>query len=383
MVCKALPIRSLVRVHPAEHHIAATLRLALVPGIGPQLWKQLLAHFRTPQAVLAASPQELRQIQGIGIQTSQAILAAGLDRSAEEMLAVCQQHGIEVLTESETSYPQSLREIPAPPSLLFLSGSLRPCDTLAVAIVGTRRVTNYGRCQAQRFAAELSRAGLTIVSGLARGVDATAHQAAIDAGGRTIAVMGSGLLHIYPPEHRSLARRIQDCGALLTEFPPHQKPSRSTFPQRNRIISGLCLGVLVVEAPAKSGALISAQHALEQGRDVFAIPGPVNQKNSRGCHQLLRDGATLVETPRDVLDELGPLCKEIPQSDGRVIRHPAELSLNTQEQAVLNAIPTTPTHIDTVITESQLAPNQVLSTISALEIRQLVRRLAGQQVVRN
>ena len=253
--------QSLVRVYPAEHHIAATLRLALVPGIGPQLWKQLLEHFRTPQAVLAASPQELRQIQGIGIQTSQAILAADLDRSAEETLTVCQQHGIEVLTDSETSYPQPLREIPAPPSLLFLRGSLHPCDTLAIAIVGTRRATNYGRCQAQRFAAELSRAGLTIVSGLARGVDATAHQAALDTGGRTIAVMGSGLLHIYPPEHRSLARRIQDCGALLSEFPPNQKPSRSTFPQRNRIITGLCLGVLVVEAPARATARASIARA--------------------------------------------------------------------------------------------------------------------------
>lgn len=368
---------------PVDNPITSTLRLALVPGVGPQLWRRLLAHFHTPQAVLAASQQELQQVRGIGVQTSQDIVSARRDERAEATLAVCQRHGIEVLTETETSYPQLLREIPTPPTLLFMRGSLQPRDTLAIAIVGTRRVTNYGHRQAQRFAGELSRAGLTIVSGLARGVDAAAHHAALDAGGRTIAVMGSGLLHIYPPEHRSLARQIQECGVLLSEFPPHHKPSRGTFPQRNRIITGLSLGIIVIEAPAKSGALISAQHALEQGREVFAIPGPVDQKNSRGCHQLLRDGATLVESARDVLDDLGPLCKEIPQSDGRVIRHPAELCLNPQEQAVLNAIPTTPTHLDTVITESQLAPNQVLSTISALEIRQLVRRLTGQQVVRN
>ena len=369
--------------HPTDQRSAASLRLALIPGIGPQLWRQLLAHFHSPQAVLAASQQELRQIQGIGLHTSRAIVAASRDQSAEATLALCQQHGIDVLIETETNYPQLLREIPSPPNLLFLRGALRPCDALAIAIVGTRRVTNYGRRQAQRFAAELSRAGLTIVSGLARGVDAAAHQAALDAGGRTIAVMGSGVLHIYPPEHRSLARQIQDCGALLSEFHPHHRPSRGTFPQRNRIITGLSLGVIVVEAPAKSGALISAQHALEQGRGVFALPGPVDQKNSSGCHQLLRDGATLVESARDVLDDLGPLCNEIPQSDGHVIRHPAELGLNPQELAVLNSIPTAPTHLDTVIAGCQLSPNQVLSTISALEIRQLVRRLPGQQVVRN
>ena len=366
-----------------DNRLAAQLRLALVPGIGPHLWRRLLEHFRTPQAVLAASLEELQQIRGIGLQTSQAILAAHRDRRAEETIAVCQQCGIEVLTETAATYPQLLREIPTPPNLLFVRGSLRACDSLAIGIVGTRRVTNYGRRQAQRLAAELSHAGLTIISGLARGVDAAAHYGALDAGGRTIAVMGSGLLHIYPPEHRTLARRIQDCGALLSEFPPNHQPSRSTFPQRNRIITGLSLGVIVIEAPEKSGALISAQHALEQGREVFAMPGPVDKKTSRGCHHLLRDGARLVTSARDVLDDLGPLFKEIPATDGRMIRHPAELRLNQQEQAVLNAIATKPTHLDKVIATSRLSANQVLATISVLEIRQLVRRLTGQQIVRN
>ena len=358
------------------------LRLALVPGIGPRLRQKLLSHFGSSQAVLRASQEELLRVDSIGVQTSRAIVAARGDRLAEETVALCQRRAIQIVLAENPNYPRLLREIPDPPCVLYLHGRWDPRDNLAIAIVGTRQLTGYGRRQAHRLAGELATAGMTIVSGLARGIDAAAHRGALEAKGRTIAVLGSGLLNIYPPEHRKLASEIRESGALISELPPYHKPSRGMFPQRNRIITGLCLGVVVIEAAEQSGALISARHGIEQGREVFAMPGPVDHRTSRGCHRLLREGARLVESASDVLDELGPLVAEVPQSDGRVIRHPAELRLNQQEQAVLNAIGTSPTYLDTIVTQSQLPAHRVLSTIGALEIRQLVERLSGQRVIR-
>ena len=266
--------------------------------------------------------------------------------------------------------------------MLFCRGQWQDTDQLAVAIVGTRHATHYGRRQAERIAGGLARAGMTIVSGLARGIDAVAHRAALEAGGRTVAVLGSGLLNVYPPEHVQLAGEIAQQGVLISELPPEMAPMSGTFPQRNRLISGLSLGVIVVEAAARSGALISASHAAEQGREVFAVPGPIDSRTSRGCHQLIRDGARLVESIDDVLEELGPLVEAMPRPDGGQVRHPAEVQLNDQERRVLDAIDTQPTEIDTVVAESNLGVSRVLSTISVLEIRRLIRRLSGNMVVR-
>ena len=232
------------------------------------------------------------------------------------------------------------------------------------------------------MAAGLARAGLTIVSGLARGIDAAAHRAALDAGGRTIAVLGSGVLNVYPPEHAPLADAIRQQGAVLSELPPLQQPMSGTFPQRNRLITGLSLGVLVVEAAERSGALISASHAAEQGREVFAVPGPADCRMSRGCHRLIRDGAKLVETVEDVLEELGPLFEPLQREDGHTLRHPAELQLNEQERQVLDAIATEPTDLDQVVLTTGLPVPRVLATISVLEIRHLIRRIGGNCVVR-
>jgi DNA processing protein len=266
--------------------------------------------------------------------------------------------------------------------LLFVRGRFTPADAVAVAIVGSRHATHYGLAQAERLAGALARAGVTIVSGLARGIDAAAHRGALAAGGRTIAVLGSGLLNIYPPEHRELADQVVEQGALISETALNAAPHTGSFPQRNRIIAGLSLGVVVVEASRTSGALITARQAMEEGREVFAVPGRVDSRNSQGCHRLIRDGAKLVETPDDIFEELGPLVTPVAQPDGSEVRHPAELKLNEQERRVLEAIETAPTEIDRVVATTGLNPSQVLATLSVLEVRRLIRRTSGSQVAR-
>jgi DNA processing protein len=292
------------------------------------------------------------------------------------------EHGIDVLTEAAGDYPRPLRQIHDPPGVLFRRGEPQPQDELAVAIVGTRHATRYGLAQAERLAGSLARTGFTVVSGLARGIDAAAHRGALAAGGRTIAVLASGLLEIYPPEHEKLADEVAASGYIISESPPRMVPLSGAFPQRNRIISGLSVGTIVVEAPDRSGALITARHAYEQGREVFAVPGPVDSRMSRGCHALIRDGAKLVESIDDVLSELGPLAENIQRDDGTILSRPAELTLNEIEQQVLAAIDGSPTPIDTIAATCGLAINRVLSTISVLEMRRLIRRTSGTQVVR-
>ena len=357
------------------------MRLTMVSGVGPRIRQTLLRRFGSPKAALTAAPGELRNVQGVGPKLCQNILAADqIDVEAE--IALCRRRGIEILSESDPRYPRMLREIPDPPGVLFVRGELKPQDALAVGIVGTRHGTPYGLRQAERLAGSLARAGLTVVSGLARGVDAAAHRGALAAGGRTIAVLASGVLNIYPPEHDSLADEVAAAGAVLSEQPSQSPPLAGTFPQRNRLISGLSLGVIVVEAADRSGALITARHAMEQGREVFAVPGNVDGRASRGCHRLIRDGAKLIESADDVLQELGPLVEAAPRDDGRVIHHPAELMLNEIEQQVLAALGGEAITIDQLVVASGLPVPSVLATLSALEMRHLVRRLSGSMVVR-
>lgn len=362
--------------------LIAHVRLSLVTGVGPRLRLALLERFGTVEAILAAPPSELRAVPGVGVKLSRAIARATVDVDVAAELATCREHNIGLLLDRDREFPRGLKEIYDPPSVLYLRGGLLPRDALAVAIVGTRHATKYGLRQAERLGAGLARAGLTIVSGLARGIDAAAHRGALRADGRTLAVLGGGLLRLYPPEHRRLAEQIVAQGALISEFAPRVRPASGTFPQRNRLVSGLSLGVVVVEAAERSGALISAEHAMEQGRDVFAVPGSIESHVSRGCHRLLREGARLVESVDDVLEELGPLIEGAPVSQDRVVRHPAELLLNEVEQTVLGLIDVEPTGIDQVVQASRLPVHRVLSTISVLEMRRLVRRVSGTFVAR-
>jgi DNA processing protein len=359
-----------------------TLRLALISGVGPRTRQKLLQRFGSPGAVLNARPCDLRDVEGVGATLSQRIVAAAEEIDAEAEITLCRDQGIAILTEADPDYPRSLREIHDPPGVLFVRGTLKPEDGISIGMVGTRHGSHYGLRQAERLAGSLARSGLTIISGLARGIDAAAHRGAVAAGGRTVAVLASGVLCIYPPEHDKLADEVAAHGALVSEQPPRAAPLGGCFPQRNRIISGMSLGVIVVEAAERSGALITARHAMEQGREVFAVPGNIDSRTSRGCHRLIRDGATLVESADDVLEQLGPLVEALPRDDGRSIHHPAELLLNEVEQQVLDAIRGEATSVDEIVEESGLEVPQVLATLSVLEMRHLIRRVSGATVVR-
>ena len=362
--------------------LLAELRLSLVPGVGPRIRHRLIERFGSARAALEAPPSALREVEGVRAKVLDELLASASSSEAETELAICREQNVKIVPISGPGYPPLLREIYDPPGLLFVRGSLEPQDGLAVAIVGTRHATQYGLRSAARLAESLARAGLTIVSGLARGIDGAAHRGALAAGGRTVAVLAGGVLKIYPPEHQELAAEILQHGALVSEAPSDTIIHGGMFPQRNRVISGLSLGVIVVEAGDRSGALITARHAMEQGREVFAVPGRVEDRSSWGCHQLLRDGAKLVQSADDVLEELGPLFTPTPSDAGRVVHHPAELQLNELEQQVLDAIETDPTTIDQIVGTTGLPVPRVLSTVSVLEMRRLIRRTSGSSVMR-
>lgn len=379
------------RVGPGDHAhdgdaaLLARMRLALVEGIGPRLSQALLERFGSPAEVFAASEAELQSVPGIGPKLSDSILRGRSELDPQEELNACRAAGVAVIARGTPQYPRWLAEITDPPSIMYVQGTIKPQDAVAVAIVGSRHATSYGLQTAERLGQALARAGVTVVSGLARGIDAAAHRGALDAGGRTFAVLGSGLSKIYPPEHQALALEIVNQGALISEMPLRAEPVSGAFPQRNRIIAGLSLGVVVVEAAFRSGALITARHAMEQNRDVFAVPGRIDSRMSHGCHQLLRDGAKLVETVDDILEELGPLPEAAPSAspDGPTIHKPAELLLNPNEKLVLSVIGEgQATTVDVLIACTGLAVAQVLTTISVLEMRRLVKRVAGNAVMR-
>ena len=363
--------------------LRASLTLSLVAGIGPLLQATLLQHFGTAEQVLKQSAAALRQVNGVGAQLANRIAETSHSAAGGETLRRCRELGVHLLQKRTAAYPRSLAHVHDAPELLYCRGMLKPQDDLAVAIVGSRRCTTYGRTQAERLAGSLVRAGFTVVSGLARGIDGAAHRGALNAGGRTIAVMATGVREIYPPEHAELAMEIVDNGAVVSEFPLDQKPRPGMFPQRNRIISGLSLGVIVVEATRNSGALHTARHALEQGREVFAVPGQLDSLASEGCHDLIRDGVTLVRNVDDILRELGPLASPTTSESQATIHDPREMSLNPQEQEILSLIGTSPVQVDNVLRTTQLDMSRVLSTLTVLEMKHFIRRLPGSMLVRN
>jgi DNA processing protein len=365
-----------------DENARAQILLALTPDVGPILRGRLLERFETADCVFTASELDLQSVQGVGPKISSRIINARHEVQLDAQLAIAAEHGLTILLPEWPGYPRSLKEIPDPPGVLFVRGALEPADQMAVAIVGTRRATHYGKQQAERLAAGLARAGLTVVSGMARGIDGAAHRGALAAGGRTIAVLASGVLNPFPPEHIKLAEEIAAHGAVIGEAAPTMPPLAGMFPQRNRIISGLTMGTIVVEAADRSGALITARHAMEQGREVFAVPGPVDSPGSSGPHRLLRDGAKLVTCVDDVLEELGPLAEAAPDHRGGNIRVAAELKLNDLEHAVLQAIEPAGSILDDVATACEMPIHRVLSTVSVLESRRLVRKLGGNRVAR-
>ena len=374
-----------------ESLLLAHLQLALAPRVGPRHRQSLLDAFGSPREVLAASSSQLMSVPGIGPAIAQAVLESSA-RMAEDLLVTCRREAVQILLESDPGYPAWLRRIDDPPCVLFVRGAVQACDALAVAVVGARHATSYGMKTAEQLGGALAHAGYTVVSGLARGIDAAAHRGALAAGGRTLAVLGSGVLSVYPPEHRGLAAEIAAAGGVLSEPPPLTPPTAGAFPQRNRIISGLSLGTVVVQAAERSGAMITARMAGEQGREVFAVPGEISCRMSRGCHRLIQDGAKLVDSIDDILTELGPLSKvtvdpaleQASAARAAVAPRPAERLLTTEETCILEAIGTAATGslIDQVIHDSGLAASQVLAAMSVLETRRLVTRLPGSRVAR-
>lgn len=365
-----------------DEQLLAALRMNMIPGIGPRIGQLLCETFGSPEKVLSANVDALRQVPGVGPKLARAVQNAPDSSAAILEWERCRNWGVRLILRDEDDYPAMLAEICDPPNILYCRGSLLPRDRLAVGIVGSRRCTIYGRRQAERLAGVLARAGVTIVSGLARGIDAAAHRGALAAGGRTIAVMATGLANIYPPEHVDLAEQVAGQGALVSEAPLGQSPIAGLFPQRNRIISGLSLGVVLVEASRKSGALHTARHAMEQGRDVFAVPGPIDNLTSEGCHNLIRDGAILVRNADDILEMLGPPVEPVRDEHGETVHTPRELLLNEQERTVLNQITAGPQHIDEVLRGIPLDSSRALATLTVLEMKHLIRRLPGGYLVR-
>jgi len=367
----------------SETELLGALRLNLTRGLGPIAQTRLRNRFGSLGRIFQATREELLQVEGIGPKLATAILKRRDPHDALEELAACRERGVSLILIDDPQYPDLLREIPDPPQLLYVKGELTSPDRLSVGIVGSRRCTLYGRRQAERFARELASMGITIVSGLARGIDACAHRGAMEAEGRTLAVLGSGVEQIYPPEHETLAEEVIAHGALVSESCLRQAPVPGLFPQRNRIISGLCQGVLIVEASRNSGALHTARHACEQGRDVFVVPGRLDSLASEGCHDLIRDGAQLVRHVDDILETLGPLTQPTLAPGGQTVLTPRELNLNEQERSLLDLIPLEPGTVDEVLRASELDDARVLSTLTVLEMKRLIRRLPGGFVVRD
>ena len=349
--------------------------LNLIPGAGFTRWRLLLERFGGLDRLWDAGQPALRQA-GVSLQTAAAIAAArSAEAQASAELALAERHKARIITWVDADYPEPLRTIPDPPLALYVWGGLRPDDDLAVAIVGSRRATAYGLQCARRLSGDLARQGLAVISGLAYGIDAEAHRAALEAGGRTIAVLGSGLARLYPVDHRRLAEDIAARGAVLTEYPMQTAPLAEHFPRRNRLISGLALGVVVVEASNRSGSLITANCALEQGREVFAVPGPIGSATSEGAHGLLKDGARLVTGVDDILEEL--------RLAAAPVLRPVASRLPAASQQVLEAIPDAEAvHIDAIAEAAGFLIAEVAASLLELEIQGVVRQLPGKYFAR-
>jgi DNA processing protein len=359
----------------------ACIALNMLPTIGPVRLRKLLEVFEKPERVLSARRTDVRAVEGIGNEVADQISKweSIVDLAAE--LKRIREFGATVITQESLSYPKQLREIHAPPIVLYVWGELAERDHHAIGIIGARHTTHYGTESAKKLAYQIAYAGLTVISGLARGIDTAAHQGALAAKGRTIAVIGSGLSKLYPPENRALAEKIRNGnGAIVSEFSMEIEPDRQTFPMRNRIISGWSHGILVVEAGANSGALITASQALEQGRSVYAVPGHINAPSAIGSNRLIQQGAKLVMDAADILDDLQILLPETKPSPGAAVRPLPELS--AEERRIYDAIEATETPIDQIATKSDLPSATVSATLLRLELKHLVKQLPGKYFVK-
>jgi DNA processing protein len=379
------------------------LALKGIPGVGVVLFQRLLARFGQPAAVFRAGQEELLSVKGVNADLAQDILSFRAWDRVEAELATLAAAGVEVLLPDDSRFPDRLQQIPYPPAFLFLKGTLLPQDDLALALVGTRSASYYGLKTCRRLAGALAARGLTVVSGLARGIDTAAHQGALENSGRTLAVLGCGLDVVYPPENQKLYEQIPKQGALLSEFPLGAPPEAKNFPIRNRLISGLSLGVVVVEAGLRSGTSITVRYALDQGREVFAVPGPIDSPTSLGPHRLIQDGAKLVQEVEDITQELPALKKgqrplfsapqrfrETPAAAGGVPAPetaapsspaPHAAPAAAPEDPLLALLGSDPLSLEELVRTTRLAASAVLTRLTILELEGLIRELPGKRYV--
>ena len=389
------------------------IHLSIIPGVGNQSIRCLLAAFGSAERSLAATSEELVQIEGLTRKARQRLVNGRSHVSLNRELDLIHSHQCHIVTFNDEAYPPLLKQISDPPLILYIKRRLPPQDAPSIAIVGSRSPTHYGKTTCHQLSRQLAARGVTIVSGFARGIDTVAHRGALEAGGRTIAVMGNGLNHVYPDENRSLADEILDSGgALISEFPMTVPPLGTNFPLRNRVISGMTWGTLVVEASERSGSLITARLAAEQGREVFAVPGQIFSKLSQGTHKLINEGATLIHSVDDLFDELPQNFTEMAATPSATSQsheqdslpvstsnHPRQLTLDNLPQSkvgfdsnsgsvvqltpdegvVLSAIDSPTSHIDQIVRTAQLPINRVSSILLTLELKGIIEQLPGKQ----
>ncbi len=360
------------------NHLEACVALNMIPQMGPVRLRRLLERFGSAENILLARTDQLSAVDGVGraLADNLARWPEFADPAAE--LKKAADLGAHVITAQDDEYPSALREIHDPPIVLYARGHLTDRDRHTVAVVGSRKCSHYATECAKKLSFQMAYAGLTVVSGLARGIDTAAHQGALAAKGRTIAVIGSGLGELYPPENAELADRIAASGAVISEFPIDTKPDRQTFPIRNRIVTGMSFGVLVVEAGANSGALISANMAAEQGRTLYAVPGRIDSPAALGSNRLIQQGAKLVIGVDDILDDLPLVFKDRPDLPAAA----PVADLTPDQQKILAALGTEEAGLDSVIATSGLTAAAVSSTLLALEMRRLVKQLPGKRFVK-
>lgn len=359
----------------------AYILLNMIEGIGPVLARRMIEALGSPQEILAADAARLRGVRGIGEKLAGGICAQVESLSVEDELCRAEEAGARILTPLDGEYPAALKKIHDPPLALYVWGGFEPQDAHALAVVGSRRATSYGLSAADRFSFQLAQSGMTIVSGLARGVDTAAHRGALKAGGRTVAVLGSALDQLYPQENAELARRISEQGAVISEYPFGRQADRQTFPYRNRIISGMSAGVLVVECGLKSGTLHTADAAGEQGRTVFAVPGRIDSAASAGCNHLIKNGACLVDRVDDILHEFEFLipARELESPEKTASARP-EVPLSDEERELVEALWDGALDVDTLARRCGTAAHRISGLLLGLEMKRVVKMLPGRVV---
>ena len=380
-------------VPPNSVDIEKWLRLIGAEGVGPAIFSRLIKHFGSPDKALGASAGALVKVDGIGRRTAEQIAASRDRLNTRAELELAAKLGVWIVHLQDQRYPPLLKELYDPPPVLYIKGTLSRQDNLCISIVGSRRCSLYGQEQSCRLAHLLSAAGFTICSGMARGIDTAAHQGALAAGGRTIAVQGCGLAHVFPPENKKLFELIAQAGACISELPLRYEPLAENFPPRNRIIAGLSLGTIVIEAGYNSGALITARAALENNREVMAVPGKIDSPLSKGCHQLIKQGARLVESTDDVMEALGYIGEQLRDSVRAAARkaeksmeaplfEPSQFRLSDEEKATYGCLGREPLHVEQIITQAKLEPGRVNASLISLRLKGLVKQLPGNLFIR-